>query len=201
MRASGATATCVAVQVETAADQLNHTPESHADSWETAAFILAAGPESKQDRRVLRSGPGVPLALETDLIEHDHAAIIVLRLIAKTDEQSPLVGEVLLTPGVGGAHFQALQLLTMQPRLIWFFGDKAFNVISSQSMPFGQAHHDHFESLLGDATTHDAMVRVTSRYDARAAIGDTVAHYEMRSATDRTEYQATRTLSPEEQPS
>lgn len=179
MQSSGATATCLPVQIDA---------DTQGDEWESAVFFQVGGPHSKDDRRALRKTATVPLGLETDIISHDRAAVIVLRLIAHTRQDDPLVGEVLLTPGVGATHFQTLQLLTLQARLVWFFADKVFNVIKTQQMPFSHEHHQHFEELLSEATSHDAMIRMTSSYDAQSAISEIVENYQLRSATDRSEY-------------
>ena len=56
MRAAGAAATCLPVRLDE-------------DYWETAFFFQLAGPECKEDRRLMRNHGGpLPVGLETDLI-------------------------------------------------------------------------------------------------------------------------------------
>ncbi|MFC1665182.1 hypothetical protein ACFL17_06090 [Pseudomonadota bacterium] len=157
-----------------------------AGQWETAIFFRLVGPESKQDRRLLsRTTKPLPISLETDLIEADSAAVILLRVEALTHPDDPLIGEILLTPGESKSHFESIKLLASQPRLCWFFSDADFRVIHSQEMPLGKDHHGHFEDLLRDAVRHDALIRCTSQYNAQLALSAVVAKYEFSSSSEQ----------------
>ncbi len=176
MQSTGAAATCVPVQLD-------------GQKWETAFFFHVAGPECKEDRRLMRnSARPLPMGLETDLIEAESAAVVVLRPEVHTRDGDPLTCEILLTPGEGGAHFEALKLLASQQRICWFFGDQAYWMVHSQQLPLGDEQRASFDELLRDALKHDAMVRLTGRYDAQAALGDIVKHYELRAGALRSEY-------------
>lgn len=169
MSASGAAVTCVPVQLDSA-------------SWETAVFFQLLGPESKEDRRVLREAKSpLRIGIETDLVTHEHAAVVLLRLEVYTSKDNPLVGEVLIPPGEDKAYFDTLSLLAQQQRLCWFFGDEAFWLIYSQQSRLEDEHRAEFDDLLRDATKHDALIRCTGRYDLRAALSDIVSRYELRS--------------------
>ena len=76
MQASGAMATCVPVRLDGA-------------EWEAAIFVQLAGAESKADRRAMATGQGpFTIGLETDLVETDHGAVILLRpeLYTRSDD-------------------------------------------------------------------------------------------------------------------
>ncbi|MDX1529338.1 MAG: hypothetical protein R3337_11975 [Gammaproteobacteria bacterium] len=184
MRAAGAAATCLPVQL----DQ---------ERWETAFFFQLAGPECKEDRRLMRKRGGpLPVGLESDLIETEHAAVVMLRPEVYTRDDDPLTCEILLTPGEGGAHFDALKLLSMQQRICWFFADQEFWIIHSQQLPLDDAQRQGFDELLRDALKHDTMVRMTRRYDAEAGLGEIVRHYELRAGALRSEYAASASDKP-----
>lgn len=171
MQATGAAATCVAVQL-------------NGDDWEAALFFQLAGAECKADRRAIKQAKG-PLAvgMESDLVETDYGAVVILRPELHTRPGDPFVCEILLTPGDGGAHFEALKLLTGQPWLTWFFGDQSHWILHTQRHPLEAAQHKDFDALLRDALKHDTMVRMSKHYDARAALGEIVKHYELRAGT------------------
>lgn len=176
MRSAGAAATCLPVRLEE-------------ERWETAFFFHLAGAECKEDRRLmLKQGGPLPVGLETDLIETEHAAVVVLRPEVHTRRDNPLSYEILLTPGEGGAHFEALKLLSKQPRICWFFCDQAYWAVHSQQLPLNDAQRQGFDELLRDALKHDTVVRMTGRYDAQAGLGHIVKHYELRAGALRSEY-------------
>jgi hypothetical protein len=171
MQANGAAATCVPVQLD-------------GDDWEAALFIQLAGAECKADRRAIKQAKGsLPVGMENDLVETEHGAVVILRPELHTRPGDPFVCEILLTPGDGGGHFEALKLLSTQPRLTWFFGDQSHWILHSQQHPLEAAQHKDFDALLRDALKHDTMVRMSGRYDARAALAEVVRHYELRAAT------------------
>jgi hypothetical protein len=176
MRTTGAAATCLPVRL----DQ---------EQWETAFFFHLAGPECKEDRRLMRKQGGpLPVGLETDLIETEHAAVVVLRPEIHTRAKDPLSCEILLTPGEGAAHFDVLKLLSKQQRICWFFGDQACWIVHSQQLPLNDDQRRGFDEMLRDALRHDTMVRMTGRYDAQAGLGEIVKHYELRAGALRSEY-------------
>jgi hypothetical protein len=173
MQASGAMATCVPVQLD-------------ASRWEAALFFQVAGPESSEDRRAMRrAGTPFAIGMETDLVETEHGAVVLLRPELHARPGDPLAMEILLTPGDGGSHHEALRLLGEQPRLTWLFADRAWWVIHAQSHPLDPEQHAGFRDLLAGALRHDTMLRLTGRYDAQAALGEVVRHYELRAAVDR----------------
>lgn len=178
MAASGATATCVPVKLGS-------------DTWETAFFVQLGGAECKRDRRILsKTQQPLPIGIETELLENQHAAVVMLRFEVYTDPEDPLVAEVLLTPGEGPEQFDALKLLAEQSRLCWFFGDQDYWTLHSQQHPLETEQHASFDELLRDAVKHDALIRCTGRYDAQAALAHIVSHYELRAGQARPDYNA-----------
>jgi len=183
MRSGGASATCVPVRID-------------GDAWESALFVQVAGPECKADRRVLsRAERPLPVGIEADLIENEHAAVVVLRFEVFTVPENPLASEILLTPGDAGTHFEALKLLTRQPRLCWFFGDQDCQVLHSQQHALSAQQHASFDDLLRDAVRHDSLIRCTARYDARAALAHVAEHYELREGVLRSEHRGAAPMS------
>ena len=170
MSSSGAMATCVAVQFDPS-------------RWQAAFFFQLAGAESKQDRRAMRRNEGpFAMGLETDVVETEHGAVVMLRPELHINPDDPLVMEILLTPGSGGAHHEALRHLSEQPTLSWLYADRAWWVIHAQSHPLDKEQHEGFAELLASSLRHDTMVRLTGTYDAAAAMGEVVRHYELRAA-------------------
>ena len=154
--ASGAAATCIPVELDGGAP-------------EAAFFISLAGPECKTDRRVIRKWRGpLSLGLDSDVIETAHGAVVVLRPEVHTGPFDPFVCEILVTPGEGGVHFEALDLLSRQTRLTWFFGDRGYEIIRTQQHPWTTGSGE-FAALLKEALRHDAVTRMTGRYDGKAA--------------------------------
>ncbi|MYI89731.1 MAG: hypothetical protein F4082_05530 [Gammaproteobacteria bacterium] len=154
-----------------------------AGNWETAIFFQIGGGESKQDRRNLtRLGDGVvPVAIESDVIKHESASVVVIRLEVFTrGDDNALTGEVLLTPGETESHFETLKLLSSQPRIRWYFADAAYWIIHSQQNQLGLMEHEAFKDVLDQATQHDALIRLTGKYDVQAALTEVVSHYEFR---------------------
>ena len=72
-----------------------------------------------------------------------------------------------------------------QPRLTWFFGDRGFEIIRTQQHPLDGEQHEAFATLLKDALRHDAMTRMTRRYDGRAALAEVARHYTLRTEARR----------------
>ncbi len=168
MDSSGSSVTCLPVQFDER-------------DWESAIFFAVGGPECKQDRRVLsRLDSTVPVAMEADLIDHANAAIVVLRLEVHTRDDDPLSGEILLAPGELEPHFQTLKLLSHQPALKWFFADAAYAIIHTQQSSLGQVEHAAFANVLDEAVRHDALIRMTGRYDVGSAMNEVISHYALR---------------------
>lgn len=168
MGAAGAHASCLPVQLNT-------------DVWQTAFFLRVSGPECETDRVILSNATRpIPVSVEGDVLELESAAVVVLRLEAHTLPDDPLAAEILLTPGAVPGHFESLKLLTAQQSLSWFFGDDSFGLLHAQSHPLKQDQHEGFAELLRDAAAYDALVRCTSRYDAKAALEEVASHYEPR---------------------
>ena len=183
MTASGAAATCIPVELDGGAP-------------EAAFFIDLAGPESKADRRVIRRWRGpLSLGLDSDVIETGHGSVVMLRPEVHTGPFDPFVCEILVTPGEGGAHFEALDLLTRQPRLTWFFGDRGFEIIRTQQHPLDAGQHAEFAALLKDALRHDAVTRMTRRYDGRAALAEVARLYTLRTEARRAPPDAGKSVS------
>lgn len=168
MRASGAAATCVPVRVD-------------AGDWEAAIFFRVAGAECKADRRALRTArAALPIILETDLIPHANAAVAVLRIEVYTRPDDPLIGEILITPGAEPEQHRTLKLLTAQARLPFWFADADCRILYAPQIPFDADTRREFQTLLDDATQHDALTRVTGRYDAGIALAEVAGRYELR---------------------
>ena len=186
MRASGAATTCVPVRTDERA-QGEAAEHAAGDGWEAALFVQLAGPECKADRRaIVRATGPLPVGLETDIVETETGAVVILRLEVHTVPDDPFACEILLAPGSGGSDFDCLQLLTAQPRLQWFFGDQTFWVLRSQSHALGPEQHAGFDELLKDALKYDTMIRLTKRYDASAALGHVARLYELRAKAEIT---------------
>lgn len=170
MRETGSDATCMSIRLDDA-------------DWESALFIRLVGKECAQDRLLLRRHSGVvPVGVETDLIEEEHGAVVLLRLEVYTFPQDPLALEILITPGGSKGQFETLRRLSIQARLCWFFADDDFRVFHAQQHALLEEQNNEFRKLVDDAVKHDAVVRCTGRYDARAALQSVAAHYELRAA-------------------
>ncbi len=178
MESTGSTVTCLPVSIDSG-------------DWETAVFFQLGGSESKLDRRHLTrlEGGVVPVSIEPEVIKHQSAAVVAMRLEVYTqNEDNPLVGEVLLVPGKTESQFDALKLLTTQPLLRWFFADAAYWIIHRQQNSLRTMEHAAFSEVLDEATQHDALIRVTGKYDAQAALREVVSHYELRDIAPNRKY-------------
>ncbi len=173
MRASGAAATCVPVQID------------HG-RWESALFIHVAGPECKQDRYLLkRATTPTPASLQSEFLSHERAAVVLFRVQALTIPDDPLAFEILLTPGKVSSHYECLKLLAQQARLCWFFGDTDYRVIQALDQEIGAEQHNNFETLAREAFAHDSVLRMAGKYDADAAVAEIVSHYALRRGVAR----------------
>jgi len=165
MRSNRAMTTCVPVEFDEA-------------GWETAVFFELGGKQCEQDREILKTTKTtLPVALEADVIECPSAAVVMLRFEILTQESNPFAGEVLLTPGIGSVQFEALQRLAKQDILRFFFSDAGYNIIHSQQLSLNDQERQGYQGILDDAVKYDAMVRLTGRYDAKAALKEVTGHY------------------------
>lgn len=165
MGSSGAMTTCVPVEFDR-------------DLWESAVFFELGGAECAADRAAMQSTSDTfQVALEADMIPCQTAAVVMLRFEVMTRRDSPLAGEVLVAPGVGHVQFETIENLTKQELLRFFFGDEKYNVIHSQQIILHDQERQGYKGILDDAVAHDAMVRLTGRYDAVAALREVTSHY------------------------
>jgi len=169
MSAGGSTVTCLPVQLTD--DALPVEPNSggpgngkspvvdvdagyHSmlQQWQSCIFFRLGGVESRDDIDVLNSSAGpFTVGIETDIIEHENASVVVLRLQVFTNPADPLVGEVLMTPGGAETHYEILGLLGEQQSLTWFFSDQQYNQIYQQSQSLSQEWRDEFLALRSEA--------------------------------------------------
>lgn len=169
MRSTGSAATCVPVRLGGAGD------------WEAALFVHVSGPESKQDRWLLKNArEPVSVDLHPSLMAHSAAAIVAIELSIATVPDDALQYEILLVPGAVDSHYQAIKLLTGQARICWFFGDNDFRVIQAQEQEIDQEEHEHFETIAREAFAHDSLLRISNQYDSDKALSEIVSHYTPR---------------------
>lgn len=146
--------------------------------WESAVFFELGGKACAADREILSgSSKPLPVVLEADLIENASAAVVMLRFEVMTRPDNPLAGEVLIAPGIGHIQFETLNNLTRQNTLRFYFSDANYRVIHSQQLVLRDEERAGYKELLDDATRHDAMIRLSGRYDARAALKEITSHY------------------------
>ena len=90
------------------------------------------------------------------------------------------MGEVLVAPGIGEIQFQTVQNLTRQNSLDFYFADGEYNVIHSQQVQLVDPVRQGYKEILDDAISHDAVIRLTGRYNGVAAMKEVVANYATR---------------------
>lgn len=172
MRRSGAAATCVPVQLDEG-------------RWESALFLHLAGPECKQDRRIVKTATEpLPVLLEAEIMAHQRAAVVMLRAQVSTLPSDPLVFEILLTPGAVSSHYDSLRLLSQQTRLLWFLGDGDYRVLAVQEQGIDEQQREQFSAIAKDAFAHDTVVRMAGNYDHEIALNEIAAHYAPRAGGD-----------------
>ena len=167
MREKDIAATCIPVQYD---DR----------QWESAFFFHVSGPESKQDRRILKKQKITPAVLMAELMTHASAAVVMLRVEVGTIMDDPLVFEILLTPGHVTMHYECLKLLARQERIRYFFSDSDYRILQEQEQEISDAQHQNFETLARESFAHDTMIRMAGKYDALAALSEIVARYQVR---------------------
>jgi len=181
MSAGGATVTCLPVQIDTTAVQPSAAQPAGSTDWQSAIFFRLGGSESKKDIAILSDGPGpFGLGIETDIIEHENASVVMLRVQVFAQSDDPLIGEVLLTPGGAETHYEILGLLSRQAQLFWFFSDAKYRVIYQQAQPLDQAWRDEFLALRDESFKRDSLIRLTGKYNAHAAFADVISRYSLR---------------------
>ena len=168
MRASGAMTTCTMVQYDDG-------------NWEAAVFFELGGKQCRKDRRILkRSRSPFDVAIDADVIDHASASIYMLRFGIMTKPDNPLVGEVFLAPGLGGVHFYVLDSLRKQESLRFIFGDGDYRILFSQQTMLDDRARRGLLTLLNDAVSHDARIRMTGHYDANKALSEIIQRYAVR---------------------
>lgn len=208
MSAGGSTVTCLPVQMEdesiVASTQTRPSEKSDKQSpadagsnraegdnvaatqpllnqWQSCIFFRLGGSESRNDIDILKSGAGpFSVGIETDIIEHENASVVVLRLQVFTTPSDPLVGEVLMTPGGAETHYEILGLLGEQQTLTWFFSDQQYYQIYQQSQQLSQEWRDEFLALRSESFKRDSIIRLAGKYNAQAAFADVVSQYALR---------------------
>jgi len=177
MKAGGSTVTCLPVKIEVATEQ-SDVPQ---DEWQSAIFFRLGGAESQTDIKLLKKQQSaLSVGLETDLIEHENATVVLLRVQIFTRPDNPLVGEVLITPGGAETHYEILTLLGGQQSLTWFFSDQKFNTIHQQRQPLNDQWRKEFLALRDEAFKRDALIRLAGKYSAQTAFAEVVSHYALR---------------------
>ena len=185
MSAGGSTVTCLLVQLgeegESAAVGDVEASTQNSDEWQSAIFFRLGGSESQRDIGLLRNAKSAySVGIETDIIEHENASVVMLRVQAFTQQDDPLVGEILLTPGGAETHYEVLTLLSAQQELTWFFSDQKFQLIHQQKQPLTQEWRDEFLALRNEAFKRDSLIRLAGKYSAQTAFAEIVSHYGLR---------------------
>ena len=169
MKAGGSTVTCLPVKLEEGND------------WQSAVFFRLGGEESQADIKLLREqSTALGVGIETDLIGHDNATVVMLRLQMFTQPDNPLVGEVLITPGGATTHYEILTLLSSQQTLTWFISDQDFQIIHQQRQPLNDDWRQEFLDLRDESFQRDAMIRLSGKYNAQTAFAEVISRYALR---------------------
>ena len=174
MKAGGSTVTCLPVKIESSDDGSD-------DVWQSAVFFRLGGEESKIDIDLLaRQQSALKVGIETDLIGHDNATVVMLRLQMFTQPDNPLVGEILITPGGAETHYEILTLLSAQKSLTWFLSDQEFRIIHQQRQPLNDEWRKEFLDLRDESFNRDTMIRLSGKYNAQIAFAEVVSRYALR---------------------
>lgn len=184
MSAGGSTVTCLPVQLGAEGESVEFNDTTllqGADNWQSAIFFRLGGSESQRDIGLLKNAKSAySLGIETDIIEHENASVVMLRVQVFTQQDNPLVGEILLTPGGAETHYEILTLLSGQQELTWFFSDQKFQLIHQQKQPLTQEWRDEFLALRNEAFKRDSLIRLAGKYSAQTAFAEIVSHYGLR---------------------
>ena len=166
--------TCLPVKIESSDDGSD-------DVWQSAVFFRLGGEESKIDIDLLaRQQSALKVGIETDLIGHDNATVVMLRLQMFTQPDNPLVGEILITPGGAETHYEILTLLSAQKSLTWFLSDQEFRIIHQQRQPLNDEWRKEFLDLRDESFNRDTMIRLSGKYNAQIAFAEVVSRYALR---------------------
>lgn len=177
MKASGSTVTCLPVQIESSPED----PAKANAPWQVAIFFRLGGHESIDDIELLKSQQSAfSVGMETDLIEHANATMVLLRVKLFAQPDNPLVGEVLIAPGEAETHYEILSLLGEQQTLTWYFSDQEFNTIHQQRQPLNDEWRAEFIDLRDEAFKRDTVIRLGGKYNAQTAFAEVVSHYSLR---------------------
>lgn len=182
MSAGGSTVTCLPVQLGSDSGLPDHSvaDQEMPGKWESAIFFRLGGSESQKDISILKKADkAFSVGIETDIIEHENASVVMLRLQVFT-QSDPLVGEVLLTPGGAETHYEILGLLGEQQELTWFFSDQHYQMVHQQKQPLSQEWRDEFLALRSEAFKRDSLIRLAGKYSAQTAFAEIVSNYGLR---------------------
>ena len=168
MHQSGAMTTCVPLEFDNG-------------SYESTVFFELGGEECEIDRVLLSKATSpLPINLEAELIEHANASVVMLRFEIVTKLDDPLAGEVLIVPGLGDVQFETLRCLSTQANLKFYFSDDRYHVIHSQQLVLSDRERQGYAKILEEVIRHDALIRLTGKYDAMEALREIVDHYDIR---------------------
>lgn len=146
------------------------------NEWRAAIFYVM--PESftkDQAQQLFPAGKLIPVGLEADLKEARNATVIQLCLELAVDYHEPLQGEILFLTGHLDTHFEAVDLLSKQPSIDLYIGDKYCSLVHQQSIPLADEHREVFAQLLKEASSRDALIRFRGQYDPDAAFAELVS--------------------------
>lgn len=186
MSAGGSTVTCLPVQLgeegeTTVVNEAGTSLLPAKDNWQSTIFFRLGGSESQRDIGLLKNAKtAYSVGIETDIIEHENASVVMLRVQVFTQPDNPLVGEILLTPGGAETHYEILTLLSGQQELTWFFSNQKFELIHQQKQPLTQEWRDEFLALRNEAFKRDSLIRLAGKYSAQTAFAEIVSHYGLR---------------------
>ena len=160
LHSAGVTVTCMPVQIEKS-------------EWCAAFFYIVASNAPCVQTGKLAGGP-FSVVFDADLHQHEHGTAIEIGLHITTPIE-PLQGTVVFLTGHSATHFDAVKMLSSQDDIPVFFGDQYCTLLYQQRVPLGDEHRAGFSQLLNEAVNHDALIRLTGRYDADAVFADTLA--------------------------
>lgn len=146
-------------------------------SWQAAFFYVLSPDAACLTGGKLRGGP-FAVAMDADLHEHDNGTMIEIGIEIVTPIE-PSSGVMLFLTGHTSTHFDALTLLSEQDDIPLFIGDQFCNTLWQQRVPVNEAFRHGMMSLINEAVTRDAVIRMTDRYDPDAVFADTLAKRQM----------------------
>jgi len=156
MHHAGTTVTCMPVQVDQG-------------DWVSAIFFVLPEQYDETVTETLFKTGLIPVGIEADLKEQSTATLISLGIELRPPVHAALTGEVLFIPGHLQSHHEAVRLLSTQPDISLFIGDKHCNLLHQQKIPLADEHRTVFADLLREAASRDALIRFRGQYDPDAA--------------------------------